>query len=774
MDKKPSSRQSSVPPKCSGQDSKKDNGGITSKYPKYASRRETPGAPKPRYDQGFGNRRPQSQKTRFVDKRPRARAYGDHGEEVGKEVVPGPEMGSVQAWGSKKGNMNHLLNFHFETGNQYRGNGHSRGAASGSYKGRNRGRKLSRYNKEQYLQANCQFIVSEGGDYSVHLVDPDLLVDWSCLEQVRLFSNETPSCPICLFPAVAAKITCCGHIYCFACILHYLSLDDTSWRKCPICYESIQAKDLKSVVVKSMPVYAAGQQITLRLMRRQKRTAYAMPAQQWQAQDTDNFSKVDDTMDMLYAKVLVASWEQVQDIVHCERTALECQLQDNAVDGLEASYIQAALNLLRERQETLNIALAAKEPCSMNDDTNKLDIVGDEVADLAEVFKTPAKVNQSVEYASAFSDEEVEVEDKSKKESSSDGETDVVPKGDQRSFTISESSEDLDSTVDPSKVTMVVEGEEVEVDVDEAAASVDLPTEPAEKETKALTDSFYFYQAEDGQHIYLHSVNARCLVTEYGSLQCCPPTITATVVQLDAFTMNQELRERLRFLGHLPLTCQFQVAEVELMPPVISPDTAALFADEVEKRNRQRARKQREDKRMSRQIQRMEMQENRKLGIDPTAVIVRSEFNRSAIECVIVPSAVSQASRPVPEGSETGSPGEDTLSIGSAGSEDGQTSLSFAKMLQLGKARSTPSWEGGSDNTSKGNAVSHLKAIGDGSDDDNGAPAPTYQDSFGTAIQAALDNYTSPANDVPKDATKGKKKKKQKKLLFSTSLPRAK
>ena len=42
-----------------------------------------------------------------------------------------------------------------------------------------------------------------------------------------------------------AKMTRCGHIYCWPCILHYLALGEKSWRKCPICYESVHDTDLK-------------------------------------------------------------------------------------------------------------------------------------------------------------------------------------------------------------------------------------------------------------------------------------------------------------------------------------------------------------------------------------------------------------------------------------------------------------------------------------------------------------------------------------------------
>lgn len=67
-----------------------------------------------------------------------------------------------------------------------------------------------------------------------------------CLSPVqRIYSHEVPSCPICLYPPLAAHITRCGHIFCWSCMLHYLSLSDKSWSKCPICYEAVHGGDLK-------------------------------------------------------------------------------------------------------------------------------------------------------------------------------------------------------------------------------------------------------------------------------------------------------------------------------------------------------------------------------------------------------------------------------------------------------------------------------------------------------------------------------------------------
>lgn len=48
-----------------------------------------------------------------------------------------------------------------------------------------------------------------------------------------------------------------------------------------------------------------------------------------------------------------------------------------------------------------------------------------------------------------------------------------------------------------------------------------------------------FFTADDGQHIYLHSLNARCLVKEYGGLEHCPQKITATIVDKESVFVTE-------------------------------------------------------------------------------------------------------------------------------------------------------------------------------------------------------------------------------------------
>lgn len=53
--------------------------------------------------------------------------------------------------------------------------------------------------------SSCQFVVRSDGDYGAYMGDPDMLVDWDMIEQVRVFSSEEVNCPICLSTPVAGK-----------------------------------------------------------------------------------------------------------------------------------------------------------------------------------------------------------------------------------------------------------------------------------------------------------------------------------------------------------------------------------------------------------------------------------------------------------------------------------------------------------------------------------------------------------------------------------------
>ncbi|XP_038057986.1 RING finger protein 10-like [Patiria miniata] len=826
---------------------KKDNGRGNGNGQSFHKKRES-SLSKAGPDAGV-QRKSNPQRSRgFTDKRPRSSKDGSwtgRRDEVTKSQRA--EFGSALSGGPKKMNLNHLINFTMaprESSMDNRG--------PGGWRGRNKwAHRYPKYNKEQFLQANCQFVVKAANDYTLQCVDSDKLVEWDLIEQVRILSPEVPSCPICLYPPTAAKITRCGHIYCWTCMLHYLELGEKTWRKCPICYEAVHQKDLKSVVAKETHGYSRGDEITFRLMKREKGSVITQP------HSTREYGKLftieDDPTVTCMVKLLLASPEQVREkIIEPERAALEAQLQERNGE-LEDSFTEAALRMIKEREESIykvhKIEALASHIVGLNlkDDTERQDV------DEPVPMMSPSCKNYK-HYSSAFSDEELDLAE------------DHDPNRQSQGFTVEEPFEDIAVSPAPKQDSGKDEainaaGEAVarhqspgliaeEMGVTEGGSEEDTEKVGEEHYTSASSSPedqaratggsangkdhvYYFYQAEDGQHLYLHSLNVRCLIREHGSFAQCPERITAKIVEVEHMSMNEALRRRLRYLFHLPLTCDFGICELEFKPPLVSKATLQYFAGDFQQRKKARERKVRNEKKQERKMQLKENKRNGKyvppkfslqssiqfpsFGVDSVpgdVSYVISETSSSvtsldspASSSVGSPTSLSQeetaygslaqASGHCGLGSDsTGGPSPVIGSWASAASAEEHTAScpSFAQMLREGKTRAeTSNWPkmekaGGARSLTDKPPGEIRKASGpgpDGSDDSSNedyVPIPQYKDAFSDAIQAALDKAAIQAashktdDDVtssPGSSKRGKKGKK-KQLLFSTAGPRFK
>lgn len=89
--------------------------------------------------------------------------------------------------------------------------------------------------------------------------------------------------------------------------------------------------------------------------------------------------------------------------------------------------------------------------------------------------------------------------------------------------------------------------------------------------------NFYYYQAPNGQNIFLHSVNSKMLQLMYGSLEQSPLKIRGKIVQIKCCTMNENLRKRLKYLQHLPVSSVFEIVEIEFDRGIISKDVFDIF-----------------------------------------------------------------------------------------------------------------------------------------------------------------------------------------------------
>lgn len=87
---------------------------------------------------------------------------------------------------------------------------------------------------------------------------------------------------------------------------------------------------------------------------------------------------------------------------------------------------------------------------------------------------------------------------------------------------------------------------------------------------------FYFYQAADGQHIYLHPLDIRILKHEFGEYDQFPHHLQVQATSVQESTLTEDLRKKCKYLCHLPLACDVTFLEINVKD-IVSPETVALF-----------------------------------------------------------------------------------------------------------------------------------------------------------------------------------------------------
>lgn len=704
------------------------------------------------------------------DKRPRQKGY--FGNRQREEVVESADSLDVFSTGSRKGNANNLLRFHFAP-RQNDSQSHTRWSGGGNY---SRPKKTVRYNKEQFLQASCQFVVKDGGEYSAHMMDPDALVRWDLIELVHTFSNETVTCPICLNVPFAGKITKCGHIYCWACMIRYLTLGEKDYRKCPICYDSVNLEDLKSVKWMEVPDYKIGDTIDMKLMRKSKGSVYVCPKFEWRERSgvPHNFK---DGKNTKYSKLLVANEYQIQqEVIDVEQEALSIQYE--AAEDIEKPFISMAQDLLKIRKELLlsikDLQVPGSEQSGALQNKSNID------SNCPDKINSPEFDMQANESTNNTEQPPLTIEVKS-----------------DRQRMDSESSLPFGSPVNPYPL-LTNQPVSQSSSLEEVHDNLELPCE-TQSQKKRMQPSlpknvFFFYQAATGQHIYLHSVNARCLQQEYGSLENCPETISASIVAIKRMFMTEDMRKRLRYLNHVPLTCEFHVVELNLKP-ILSKETLNLFRGELENLKKQRQREKKEDKIRAKQA---ELDHRKYHGLYPDMNIsldntmqfplqlastnTDQPFNDTDVD-TLQQFPIELASETYETSSGTASPlGFDASDLGaSSPTMQMSTSLldakSFAKIAGAGSnvgASTAQRWRSLPESHSLP-VVSKTSTVA--SDGEEELAAPSYGESMAAAF-SFLDLGLH-ANTVDNDegtpskvATGKKKKKKEKQLLFSTAMAR--
>jgi len=696
-------------------------------------------------------------------------------------------------------NVNHLLNFTYEE--PRRGRYHEGGRPIG------RGRKISTsstghvaFNKDHYLLATCQFVLHANVDQKPYLDNPDLLVDWSTVEQVRIRSvGDQLCCPICLEVPVAPQVTKCGHVFCYACLLHHAASAEKKWSSCPICFEMVYVEDLRSATLLPTPISSVGDILNMTLMTVKANPAdvsYGLPHPAESAEDAiaiASFASAPSSH--IFEKILSLSDAEIQSRV-LEPEISEILEAKKSADVMEMMFLDQALEAVKIRKEKL--LQGEWERSNTGDFLQAVEGIDEDIV---------TNVPLGAEDDSCIDADWFDFEEKP--------EVDVA--GDWQEAAEENIAEQVDAPI-PTAEGMEEAKERVqeatELPSDEAAGE-DLPRPSIPAAVVAPTSADYFYyQSADGQKIFLHSINAKCLAFEYGALNAAPVTISGRILQIDEGVVTEGLRKRCRYLSSLPIHCPFKVVELDLKSPLVSEEALENFSGELHSRKQQRQSKERYEKRFHRKQQKKEKRQNSTTIIVPSASNQQNE-PRSGAEPITPIYSVAETegnaggdhvATMFPEFNVTVVKHGVTPELSEAApAEEEDRVTSFAQMLRSGKSKTQPAvkaWPdlhqpsiGGKNPTNEGKP-SHwgkksVVVATEGKEDGKEAKAatleegeecfvPAFKESFSDALAKAFDHLdvedaTAVAEEketsgIAENDGSAKKKKKKPKLLFSTSM----
>ncbi|KAF8899122.1 hypothetical protein BD779DRAFT_1487123 [Infundibulicybe gibba] len=410
------------------------------------------------------------------------------------------------------------------------------------------------WNKERFVNAQYRFVMNPMGDYTVHFADPDIFFQWHDILQVIIprssamasaASNSLDeghtSCPICLSPPAAPRMTKCGHVFCFPCILHYLSTSDNKWARCPICFDSVNEKQLKSVKWFDGPVGSSeindpdshggasssvadtdfetalreGSTMRMRLIQRPQITTLALPrSNTWPSDllpphqapfhflpDVFNFAKF-----MLATPgYLITDLTRDLDELAAERRALSTMHAD-----LEMMFLEGA-----EEKVRMQVAKAT-------------------------ALETPllkAQIDKAIRDQSEI-EQRFAILEKRRQEGVALHSSPSLGAPPEFLALKSTSTHPLPSTQHNTKPTSQNRnGPRQRRNLN--------PPPPS-------TSTYYYYQAASGLPIFLHPLDIKILLSHYTGYSAFPNTITIRVDSFAEGTVNDELRKRCKYLAHLP------------------------------------------------------------------------------------------------------------------------------------------------------------------------------------------------------------------------------
>jgi hypothetical protein len=433
------------------------------------------------------------------------------------------------------------------------------------------------------------------GDYTVHFADPDIFFQWQDILQIIIprssalaaaaagggdnSSSEEghTTCPICLSPPTAPRMTKCGHVFCFPCILHYLGTSENpKWARCPICFDSVNEKQLKSVHWFTPPSHLddgpngsrpqpssssscaddnpvetpkPGSTLRMRLMQRPQITTLALPRTSTWPSDLlpphqAPFHFLPDVY--TYAKFMLATPSYlIENLTRdfSELTAERCTLSE-LDDALGIAFCDAA-------EQRLNTQIA------------KANDLGTEALHAAIDHAVQLELDMAARTA-------LQAQRKQEREGIATPDLSDVP--------IHYLSTQSPHPLTPSS-TPTSRGPKLRKNLN--------PPPPS-------TSAYYFYQAASGLPIFLHPLDIKILSSHFGAYATFPDCIAVRVEAASEGSVDADLRRRCKYLSHIPEGADVVFVEADL-EGVVGVEGLRAFEGAIKARRARRREKGRRD-----------------------------------------------------------------------------------------------------------------------------------------------------------------------------------
>lgn len=416
--------------------------------------------------------------------------------------------------------------------------------------------------KARYVHANYRFIVTPNRNYHAQAVNADVHLDWDTVLQVLVSAQtQSASCPICLSTPTAPRMARCGHIFCLPCLIRYMHAKEEDgpvpekrprWKKCPICWDSVYVSETRPVrwfrgQEGDLPF--EGGDVVLRLVKRAPGSTLALPrdgAEGIMPGEDIPWYHVAEVAD--YARIMKGGEDYMISQYDTEIEDLRRQqVEDELLFGDETTWTQKAIGAINEA---------------------KAKIQG--IGNPPDITRQPPALSKAEPTVSP---------DSSETGLASSGGPSDVPNGTE-ALTDALKEVDLNPTPE-AKLKQKHPNRGSDRAKDNAPQPPDHP--------------FYFYQALP--QFYLSPLDIRILKAAFGDYSSFPATILPRVEHISTgHIVDDELRKRMKYLGHLPQGCEVNFLECDWRDVVV-PEVLEKFRAETERRRKRNKEKEaREEK----------------------------------------------------------------------------------------------------------------------------------------------------------------------------------